>query len=67
MSQYSELKQVLQGQLNWHGARISFLALFLLALLESQSGELERPVFRVWWESITPIKLQAVAAVFSRV
>ncbi len=34
MSQYSELKQVLQAQLNWHGARISFLALFLLALLK---------------------------------
>lgn len=34
MSQYSELKQVLQAQLNWHGARLSFLALFLLALLK---------------------------------
>lgn len=40
MSQYSELKQVLQGHLNWHGARISFLALFLLALLKVKTVNL---------------------------
>ncbi len=34
MSQYSELKQALQPHLNWHGARLSFLALFLLALVK---------------------------------
>jgi hypothetical protein len=40
MSQYSELKEVLQAQLNWHGARISFLALFLLALLKVKTVNL---------------------------
>ena len=40
MSQYSELKQVLQTHLNWHGARISFLALFLLALLKVKTVNL---------------------------
>lgn len=40
MSQYSELKQVLQAHLNWHGARISFLALFLLALLKVKTVNL---------------------------
>ena len=40
MSHYSELKRVLQGQLNWHGARISFLALFLLALLKVKTVNL---------------------------
>jgi hypothetical protein len=40
MSQYSELKRVLQGQLNWHGARLSFLALFLLALLKVKTVNL---------------------------
>lgn len=40
MSQYSELKRVLQGQLNWHGARIAFLALFLLALLKVKTVNL---------------------------
>lgn len=40
MSQYSELKRVLQTQLNWHGARISFLALFLLALLKVKTVNL---------------------------
>jgi hypothetical protein len=34
MSQYSELKRVLPGHLDWHGARISFLGGFLLALLK---------------------------------
>lgn len=40
MSQYSELRRVLQGQLNWHGARISFLSLFLLALLKVKTVNL---------------------------
>lgn len=40
MSQYSELKRVLQVQLNWHGARISFLTLFLLALLKVKTVNL---------------------------
>lgn len=40
MSQYSELKRVLQAQLNWHGARIAFLALFLLALLKVKTVNL---------------------------
>jgi hypothetical protein len=40
MSQYSELRRVLQTQLNWHGARISFLALFLLALLKVKTVNL---------------------------
>jgi hypothetical protein len=40
MSHYSELKRVLQAQLNWHGARISFLALFLLALLKVKTVNL---------------------------
>jgi len=40
MSQYSELRQVLQAHLNWHGARISFLALFLLALLKVKTVNL---------------------------
>ncbi|BAZ37547.1 transposase [Calothrix sp. NIES-4101] len=40
MSQYSELKRVLQAQLPWHGARISFLALFLLALLKVKTVNL---------------------------
>jgi hypothetical protein len=34
MDQYSELKRALQPHLDWHGARLSFLALFLLALLK---------------------------------
>jgi hypothetical protein len=34
MNQYSALKQALQPHLGWHGARISFLALFLLALIK---------------------------------
>jgi hypothetical protein len=40
MSQYSELKRVLQAHLNWHGARISFLSLFLLALLKVKTVNL---------------------------
>ncbi len=40
MTQYSELKQALQPHLNWHGARLSFLALFLLALLKVKTVNL---------------------------
>jgi hypothetical protein len=40
MTQYSELKQALQPHLPWHGARISFLALFLLALLKVRTVNL---------------------------
>jgi hypothetical protein len=40
MSQYSEFKRVLQGPLNWHGARISCLALFLLARLKVKTVNL---------------------------
>lgn len=40
MSQYSELKRALQPHLNWHGARVSFLALFLLALLKVKTVNL---------------------------
>jgi hypothetical protein len=34
MNQYNALKQALKPHLRWHGARLSFLALFLLALLK---------------------------------
>jgi hypothetical protein len=40
MNQYSALKQALQPNLGWHGARISFLALFLLALLKVKTVNL---------------------------
>ena len=40
MTQYSELKQALQPHLNWHGARLSFLALFLLALVKVKTVNL---------------------------
>ncbi|MGK7892839.1 MAG: hypothetical protein AB4372_04120 [Xenococcus sp. (in: cyanobacteria)] len=40
MSQYSELKQALQPHLNWHGARLSFLTLFLLALVKVKTVNL---------------------------
>lgn len=40
MNQYNELKQVLQVQLPWHGARLSFLAMFLLALLKVKTVNL---------------------------
>jgi hypothetical protein len=40
MNQYSELKQALQPHLRWHGARVSFLALFLLALLKVKTVNL---------------------------
>src|SRR5512147_2159148 len=40
MNQYSDLKQALQPHLGWHGARISFLALFLLALIKVKTVNL---------------------------
>ena len=40
MSQYSELKQTLQSHLDWHGARVSCLTLFLLALLKVKTVNL---------------------------
>lgn len=40
MYQYSALKQALQPHLKWHGARISFLALFLLALIKVKTVNL---------------------------
>jgi hypothetical protein len=33
MNQISLLRQTLQPLLGWHGARLNFLALFLIALL----------------------------------
>jgi hypothetical protein len=40
MSQYSELKKALQPHLGWNKARVSFLALFLLALLKVKTVNL---------------------------
>ena len=40
MNQYSALNQALQPYLGWHGARISFLALFLLALIKVKTVNL---------------------------
>jgi len=40
MSQYSELKQALQPHLGWNKARVSFLAMFLLALLKVKTVNL---------------------------
>jgi hypothetical protein len=40
MNQYNALKQSLQPHLGWHGARISFLALFLLALIKVKTVNL---------------------------
>jgi hypothetical protein len=40
MNQYSALKQALQPRLGWHGARISFPALFLLALIKVKTVNL---------------------------
>lgn len=42
MNQYNELKGVLQAQLPWHGARLSFLAMFLLALLKVKTVNLSQ-------------------------
>ena len=44
MTQYSELEQALQPHLGWHGARLSFLALFLLALLKVKTVNLSELV-----------------------
>ncbi|MBJ7898536.1 MAG: IS4 family transposase, partial [Cyanobacteria bacterium RI_101] len=41
MNQYSALKQALKPHLGWHGARVSFLALFLLALLKVKTVNLK--------------------------
>lgn len=41
MNQYSALKQALKPHLGWHGARLSFLALFLLALLKVKTVNLK--------------------------
>lgn len=40
MNHYSELKKTLQPLLGWHGARVSCLALFLLALLKVKTVNL---------------------------
>lgn len=40
MSHILELKGVLKGHLAWHGARLSFLALFLIALLKVKTVNL---------------------------
>ena len=40
MNQYNELKKALHPYLGWHGARVSFLALFLLALLKVKTVNL---------------------------
>lgn len=42
MNHYSELKQALQPHLPWHGARLSFVALFLLALIKVKTVNLEQ-------------------------
>jgi hypothetical protein len=41
MNQYTALKQALKPHLGWHGARLSFLALFLLALLKVKTVNLK--------------------------
>ncbi len=40
MTDYTELKKTLQAHLDWHGARLSFLALFLLALIKVKTVNL---------------------------
>lgn len=40
MTDYSELRKTLQEHLHWHGARLSFLALFLLALIKVKTVNL---------------------------
>ncbi len=35
-----QLKSVLSGHLSWHGARLSFLAMFLIALLKVKTVNL---------------------------
>ena len=41
MNEYNALRQALKPYLGWHGARISFLALFLLALLKVKTVNLK--------------------------
>ncbi len=41
MNKYNALRQALKPHLEWHGARISFLALFLLALLKVKTVTLK--------------------------
>ncbi len=41
MNQYTALKQTLKTHLGWHGARVSFLTLFLLALLKVKTVNLK--------------------------
>ena len=40
MTDYSELRKTLQEHFDWHGARLSFLALFLLALIKVRTVNL---------------------------
>ena len=40
MTDYSELRKALQEHFSWHGARLSFLALFLLALIKVKTVNL---------------------------
>ena len=40
MTDYSELRKTLQEHFSWHGARLSFLALFLLALIKVKTVNL---------------------------
>lgn len=40
MSQITQLRQILQPLLGWHGARITFLALFLIALFRVKTVDL---------------------------
>jgi hypothetical protein len=40
MKQVTLIKQTLQPQLGWHGARVTFLALFLIALFRVKSVNL---------------------------
>src|SRR3712207_4588694 len=40
MNQITQLRQILQPHLAWHGARLSFVALFLIALFRVKSVNL---------------------------
>ncbi len=40
MGQIKELEKILKGQLGWHGARINFLALFIIALFRVKTVNL---------------------------
>jgi hypothetical protein len=41
VNEYNALRKALKPHLGWHGARISFLALFLLALLKVKTVNLK--------------------------